>query len=100
MVPVAEAGQVPDLAGGTVVGAQGGQAGGDVIEMADGSTATALAVQWELFSLARKYAEDRGLECMGDPEVADAVLTRWETVLHGWKPIPCRSPASSTGWPS
>ena len=33
--------------------------------MADGSTATALAIQWELFSLARKYADDRGSRLPG-----------------------------------
>ncbi len=58
------------------------------IEMADGSTATALAVQWELFSLARKYADDRGLECMVDVEVGEAVLKRWERVLNGLETDP------------
>jgi len=51
--------------------------------MEDGSTATALAIQWELFSLARKYADDQGLDCMGDQAVGEEVLKRWETVLHG-----------------
>ena len=32
------------------------------IDLADGRTVTALALQWELYGLARKYAEDRGLE--------------------------------------
>ncbi len=44
------------------------------LAMADGTTATALAIQWELFSLARKYADDQGLECLGDPGVGEAVL--------------------------
>ncbi len=39
------------------------------MELADGRTATALALQWELFGLARKYAEDRGLACLGDEAV-------------------------------
>jgi proteasome accessory factor A len=56
--------------------------------MEDGSTATALAVQWELFSLARKYADDRGLDCMGDEAVGEEVLKRWEAVLHGLETDP------------
>jgi proteasome accessory factor PafA2 len=58
------------------------------LEMADGSTATALSIQWELFSLARKYADDRGLACMGDPEVGEEVLRRWESVLLGLESDP------------
>ncbi|HEX4217547.1 MAG TPA: depupylase/deamidase Dop [Acidimicrobiales bacterium] len=58
------------------------------IEMVDGSTATALDIQWELFSLARKYADDRGLECMADVEVGEEVLRRWEVVLHGLETDP------------
>ncbi len=42
--------------------------------MTDGSTATALAIQWELFSLARKYADDEGLECLGDAAIGEDVL--------------------------
>ena len=56
--------------------------------MADGSTATALAIQWELFSLARKYADDEGLACLGDEVVGRAVLDRWEEVLHGLETDP------------
>jgi hypothetical protein len=56
--------------------------------MADGSTATALAIQWELFSLARKYADDEGLECLGDEEVGEQVLHRWEQVLNGLETDP------------
>ena len=56
--------------------------------MADGSTATALAIQWEMFSLARKYADDEGLDCLGDESVGQAVLTRWEEVLHGLETDP------------
>ncbi len=56
--------------------------------MADGSTATALAIQWELFSLARKYADDEGLDCLGDESVGRAVLARWEEVLHGLETDP------------
>jgi Pup amidohydrolase len=58
------------------------------LAMADGTTATALAIQWELFSLARKYADDQGLECLGEPGVGEEVLTRWESVLHGLETDP------------
>jgi proteasome accessory factor A len=58
------------------------------LAMSDGSSATALDIQWELFSLARKYAEDRGLECMGDPAVGEEVLRRWEEVLEGLETDP------------
>jgi len=58
------------------------------LEMSDGSTATALDIQWELFSLARKYADDRGLECMGRVAVGEEVLRRWEMVLQGLETDP------------
>ncbi len=58
------------------------------LEMADGTVCTALEIQWELFSLARKYAEDRGLECLGDETVGRDVLERWESVLHGLETDP------------
>ena len=56
--------------------------------MADGSTATALAIQWELYGQARKYADDRGLACLGPEEVATAVIDRWEQVLHALESDP------------
>jgi proteasome accessory factor A len=49
------------------------------LTLADGSTMTALEMQWEYCDLARKYAEDRGLECLG--ESGPEVLRRWESVL-------------------
>jgi Pup amidohydrolase len=50
------------------------------VEMADGRRMTALEIQWEYFDLARKYADDRGLEAIG-ADVADEVMRRWEAVL-------------------
>ncbi len=50
------------------------------LALADGTTMTALGVQWELYDLARKYADARGLEVVGD-EVGREVLDRWEAVL-------------------
>jgi proteasome accessory factor A len=56
--------------------------------MADGSTATALDIQWEYYSLARKYADDRGLECLGPEPIGATVLRRWEEVLNGLETDP------------
>ena len=50
------------------------------LELAAGGTMTALEIQWEHLDLARKYAEDRGLESVGE-EVGADVLRRWEGVL-------------------
>ncbi|MGI9079254.1 MAG: depupylase/deamidase Dop [Acidimicrobiales bacterium] len=46
----------------------------------DGSSITALELQWELLDLARKYANERGLEAVGE-EVGAEVLRRWEATL-------------------
>ncbi len=56
--------------------------------LADGSSATALAVQWELYTAARKYADHHGLAVLGDEEVGEQVLQRWEAVLHGLEQDP------------
>ncbi len=50
------------------------------LEMVDGSTATALEIQWDLLDHARKYAVSHGVQDIGG-EVADMVLERWEQVL-------------------
>jgi proteasome accessory factor A len=50
------------------------------LELADGRSMTALEMQWELLDLARKYAEDRGLEAV-DEEIGRDVLARWEATL-------------------
>ena len=54
------------------------------LALTDGSTATALELQWEIFGAARKYAEECGLESLGDDGTVGAlVMEHWETVLHG-----------------
>ncbi len=58
------------------------------LQMADGSTATALDIQWELYAQARKYADDRGLDCLGPEAVGTAVVERWEQVLQGLETDP------------
>ncbi|NCG25276.1 MAG: proteasome accessory factor PafA2 [Actinobacteria bacterium] len=52
----------------------------EALPLADGTTITALEVQWELFALARKWVEEKGTDLVGGP-VADMVLQRWEHVL-------------------
>ncbi len=58
-------------------------------ELVDGSTITALEVQWELLDRARKYADERGLDCVGE-EVGADVLARWEAVLADLEADPMR----------
>jgi proteasome accessory factor A len=58
------------------------------IELADGSTITALEAQWEYLDRARKLAEEKGLECVGGEEVGREVLRRWEQVLTGLETDP------------
>jgi proteasome accessory factor PafA2 len=52
------------------------------LALVDGTTITALEVQWELFGQAQKYADSEGLDNIGG-DIARDVLTRWEVVLAG-----------------
>jgi proteasome accessory factor A len=67
------------------------------IELADGSSITALDAQWELHDRARKFAEEQGLECIGGDEVGREVLHRWEAALHGLETDPA-SLAPTVDW--
>jgi proteasome accessory factor A len=67
------------------------------ITLANGERITAVELQWELFGLARKYAEERGLEALGDAEVGALVLERWERVLVGLETDP-ESLAGELDW--
>ncbi|MGH2684651.1 MAG: proteasome accessory factor PafA2 family protein, partial [Actinomycetota bacterium] len=67
------------------------------LELADGSTASPLEIQWEYFTLARKYAEEVGLESMGAEAVGAEILRRWETVLTGLDEDPS-SLATQVDW--
>jgi Pup amidohydrolase len=59
------------------------------LTLADGSTASALEMQWEIFGAARKYAEECGLHALGDDgEVGALVLQHWEAVLSGLESDP------------
>ncbi len=66
------------------------------LELVDGSTITALDVQWEYLDRARKYAEEHGLEPVGE-QVGAEVLRRWEAVLTALETDP-RSLASQVDW--
>ncbi len=57
------------------------------IELSDGTTVTALEIQWELLDRARKYAETHGLDAVGEASGAE-ILRRWELVLTGLESDP------------
>ena len=57
-------------------------------ELVSGRKLTAIELQWELFDVAHKYAEDRGLSSLGDEEAGRLVLERWEQVLMGLETNP------------
>jgi proteasome accessory factor A len=58
------------------------------LEMSDGKTMTALEMQWEHLDLAKKYAEDCGLDSVGGDEVGNEILRRWEQTLEGLESDP------------
>ncbi len=66
------------------------------VALVDGSTVTALEVQWELFERAGKYAEEVGLECVGETVGAE-VLRRWESTLTALEADPA-SLAGQVDW--
>jgi proteasome accessory factor A len=51
-----------------------------LLELADGGRMSALDLQWQYFDYAKKYAEARGLDAVGE-DVGQDVLRRWEHVL-------------------
>ncbi len=58
------------------------------LDLADGTTMTAVEIQWEYLDRAKKYAEEHGLECIGPPGVGAEVLRLWEQVLTGLETDP------------
>jgi proteasome accessory factor A len=68
------------------------------LSLTDGTSATALEMQWELFGAARKYAEEYGLSALGDDgQVGALVLEHWEYVLEGLESDPA-SLADTLDW--
>ncbi|MEQ8841400.1 MAG: depupylase/deamidase Dop [Acidimicrobiales bacterium] len=57
------------------------------LELDDGTTITALEVQWELLDQSKKYVEANGTDDVGG-DVALDVLRRWEFVLAGLEDDP------------
>jgi proteasome accessory factor A len=55
--------------------------------LADGTSMTALEIQWHLLGLAREYASRTGLEAVGS-EVGEEILVRWESVLNALETDP------------
>ena len=51
-----------------------------LLQLADGGTISALDLQWEYLTWARKYADKGGLGAVGE-DVGTEILRRWESVL-------------------
>jgi proteasome accessory factor PafA2 len=58
------------------------------LEMADGTTMSALEVQWELFDHAKKYINHAGSTFLGGDQVSEQLLSIWENVLTGLESDP------------
>jgi len=67
------------------------------LELADGHTMTAIEMQWEHLDLARKYAEDCGLDAVGGAEIGGDILRRWEQTLAALESDPMTL-ASQLDW--
>jgi proteasome accessory factor A len=63
------------------------------VELNEGGRCTALDLQWEFLRLARKYADETGMEHCGGDDIAKRVLDRWESVLGALE----RDPAALDG---
>ncbi len=57
------------------------------LRLGDGSTATAVEIQWQLLERARSWADRHGLEAVGE-DSGKLVLERWEQVLTGLESDP------------
>ena len=60
----------------------------ELIELTSGAKLTAIELQWQLFDLARKYADERGLEPLGPEAIGAEILDRWESVLSALESDP------------
>jgi Pup amidohydrolase len=71
------------------------------LELADGTTASALEIQWEIFGAARKYADEHGLAALGDEGghggVGALVMEHWEATLGALESDPA-SLAGTLDW--
>jgi proteasome accessory factor PafA2 len=67
-----------------------------LLELADGGRISALDIQWEYLTWARKYADTHGLEAVGEVVGAE-ILRRWELMLTALETDPM-SLAGSLDW--
>ena len=67
------------------------------LDLADGRRMTALEMQWEHLDLARKYAEDCGMDAVGGAEIGQDILRRWEETLAALESDPM-SLANQLDW--
>src|SRR5947209_6310694 len=67
------------------------------LALADGTSMTALEMQWEYFDLARKYADEHGFDSVGGAEVGALTIRLWEEVLTALETDPM-SLASKLDW--
>jgi proteasome accessory factor PafA2 len=58
------------------------------LDLAGGRKMTALELEWEHLDLARKYAEERGLDSVGGEAIGTEILRLWEQVLTGLETDP------------
>jgi proteasome accessory factor A len=58
------------------------------VECASLGRCTSIELQWEFLRLARKYADEVGLECCGPEAISTLVLDRWESVLSALESDP------------
>ena len=63
------------------------------LALTDGTTISALDLQWEFLAAAGAFADAHGLDLCGGDEVGRAVLARWESVLGALE----RDPRSLVG---
>src|SRR3954453_13749064 len=56
--------------------------------LANGTSMTALEMQWEYFDLARKYTDEHGFDSVGGAESGAETIRRWEAVLTGLETDP------------
>ncbi len=66
------------------------------LRLTDGTTATALDIQWDLLDRCTKYCDNFGAEMVGG-DVAGEVLERWESVLTQLEGDPL-APATTVDW--
>ncbi len=69
---------------------------GHPLRLADGTTATALDIQWDLLERCGKYCDNFGTAAVGG-DVANDVLDRWESALTELEGDPL-APATTVDW--